>query len=199
MNRVIRPDRRGDSRRWIAAALFVVALLAAVATSYWLGQRVLGGDAFSLFSPYYSLVSDFAASGQLLLWDPWSNCGSPAHAYVEMGSYSPLTVFHAWLTGGGHVGFHLYWLTIWGMGGLGFLMLARHLGAPVWGGLAVTLSLMFSGFYLGHAEHTSWLYSFAFLPWIPLSTPPVQAHSTPSRSPVTGCTTVAPTGCSPER
>ena len=49
-------------------------------------------------------------SGQLLLWNPWSNCGSPDLAYVEMGSFSPFTVLHAWLTGGGQLGFHLYWL-----------------------------------------------------------------------------------------
>jgi hypothetical protein len=166
MSRPILPNRLGDSRLWIFAALVVVALLAVVETSYRLSQRLLAGDAFALFSPYYSLVSDFAAAGELLLWDPWSNCGSPAHAYVEMGSFSPLTVFHAWLTGGGHLGFHLYWLTIWGIGGLGLLMLGRHLAAPVWGSLAVAVSLMFSGFYLGHAVHVSWLYSFSFLPWI---------------------------------
>jgi len=155
-----------DSRPWIAAAAALVALLAAVVMALWWGHWILSFDAFGLFSPYYTLVADFAAEGQLLLWEPWSNGGSPAHAYVEMGSFSPLTVLHAWLTGGGHLGFQLYWLSIWVIGGLGLLVLGRHLGAPVWGSLAVAISFGFSGFWLGHATHTSWLYAFSFLPWI---------------------------------
>ncbi len=155
-----------EARPWAAAGALLGALLTAVVALEWWAGRVLSFDALGLFSPYYTLIADLAAAGQLLLWDPWSNCGSPAHAYVEMGSFSPLLVAHAWLTGGGHLGFQLYALTIWLIGGLGWLALARHLGAPVWGGLVVALSLACSGFQLGHATHVSWLYSFSFLPWL---------------------------------
>lgn len=153
-------------RGWGAAALALLALLAGVVATLWWSQRIPGFDALRLFSPYYTLLADFAAAGRLLLWEPWSNCGSPAHAYVEMGSYSPLTLLHASATGGGHPGFELYWLAIWAIGGLGMLALARGLDAPVWAGLAVAISFAFSGFWLGHATHTSWLYAHAFLPWM---------------------------------
>jgi hypothetical protein len=43
-------------------------------------------------------------------------------------------------------------------------MLGRHLGAPTWGAFVVTAAYAFSGFYIGHAEHTSFVYSFSFLP-----------------------------------
>ena len=46
------------------------------------------------------------------------------------------------------------------------LLLARHLGAPLWGGLVVTLGYLFNGFFIEHAQYTSWIYSFAALPWI---------------------------------
>ena len=46
------------------------------------------------------------------------------------------------------------------------LLLARHLRAPVWAGLCVALGFTFSGFYTGHAEHTSVLYSYSFLPFV---------------------------------
>jgi hypothetical protein len=49
---------------------------------------------------------------------------------------------------------------------LGTLTLARHLGAPLWAGLVVALGFTFSGFYTGQAEHTCWLYSISFLPWM---------------------------------
>src|SRR5262245_31002351 len=92
------------SRRWLTASASWVALLTAVVMSLWWSHRILSADAARLFSPYFTLLADFTAAGQLMLWDPWSNCGSPAHAYVEMGSFSPLTVGLAWLTGGGHPG-----------------------------------------------------------------------------------------------
>jgi hypothetical protein len=43
---------------------------------------------------------------------------------------------------------------------------ARSLGAPPWGRLLVSASYVFSGYYIGHAQHISVVYSFSFLPWI---------------------------------
>jgi hypothetical protein len=43
--------------------------------------------------------------------------------------------------------------------------LARHLGAPRWGAFLVALGYAFCGFYTAHAEHTTVLYSFSFVPW----------------------------------
>ncbi|MHC4715840.1 MAG: hypothetical protein ACYS5V_02620, partial [Planctomycetota bacterium] len=70
------------------------------------------------------------------------------------------------LTGGHEWGFRLYWLTLWALGGLGVLLLARHLGAPAWAACVGAVAFMFSGPYTGHAEHTSWIESISFLPWI---------------------------------
>ena len=47
----------------------------------------------------------------------------------------------------------------------GLLLLARHLGAPAWGAFLVGLGYCFCGFYTAHAEHTTVLYSFSFVPW----------------------------------
>jgi hypothetical protein len=57
-------------------------------------------------------------------------------------------------------------LLIWFLGPLGILVLARHLGAPVWGGLVGALGFAASGFYTGNAEHTSSLYSICLLPFV---------------------------------
>jgi len=148
----------------VIGILLVVSSLASVYGYYRCGNLVLKWDALALFSPYYTLISDYARAGQFLLWNPWSNCGSPDMGYVELGSFSPLTIVMAALTGGGDSGFLMYWLLIWSIGGGGMVLLAHHLKAPVWGMMAVTLSFMFCGFYLGHATHTSWLYGFSFLP-----------------------------------
>ncbi len=72
------------------------------------------------------------------------------------------------LTGGTELAFRVYWLVVWFLGGLGVVLLGRHLGAPPWGCYVVALGFVFSGFYTGHAEHTSTLYtisSLGFLIW----------------------------------
>src|SRR5262249_41019158 len=62
--------------------------------------------------------------------------------------------------------FRSYWLLVWVLGGLGVLVLGRHLRAPPWGAAAVSVGFLFSGLYTGHAQATSFLSSAAFLPWV---------------------------------
>lgn len=68
--------------------------------------------------------------------------------------------------GGTEIGFDLCWLAVWLSGGLGLLGLARHLGVPPWAGVAVAIGYFFSGTFTGHAQHTSWLSAFTFVPWV---------------------------------
>jgi hypothetical protein len=123
-------------------------------------------DASSFFGPAFTLVADHARAGRLLLWNPFVDGGAPDAAQPEYGAFSPLTVGVGALFGGTERGLHFYWLGVWGLGGLGFLGLARHLGAPPWAGFVVTLGYLFSGTFTGHAQHTSWLHSYAFVPWV---------------------------------
>jgi hypothetical protein len=134
---------------------FVLLIVVAQVCYLALRDLVLAFDALTLFSPYFTLVADYARAGQLLLWNPLTNCGSPDMAYVEMGSFSPLTVLTAWATAGGDTGFLLYMALIWGLAGTGMGFLGLHLRAPIWAVLAATVSFLLGGFSLGHATHTS--------------------------------------------
>lgn len=46
------------------------------------------------------------------------------------------------------------------------MMLARHFKAPAWGGAAVAVGFLFCGTYIGHAEHTSTVTAYSFLPFV---------------------------------
>jgi hypothetical protein len=144
--------------------LGIAGVLSCVYLYYRIDNRALTFDAAELFAPYFTLVGDFARVGEFMLWNPWTNCGEPDLLNVEMGSFSPLAILMSLVTGGGDRGFLLYWLSFWFVGGLGMIMLARHLQSPPWAGFLVAVSFMFSGFYLGHATHPSWLHAFSFLP-----------------------------------
>jgi len=118
------------------------------------------------FFPFFTFVADHARAGRIALWDPFSAGGLPVLGEPQIGVFSPLTTLVGLVTGGGGDGFVLYWLLMWWLGGLGMMLLARHLGVPVWVGVVVALGLLFSGVYAGNAEHTSWVIGFSALPFV---------------------------------
>jgi hypothetical protein len=150
---------------WAAAALLTVlfaisnySLLAGHATGVW--------DADEYFYPYFVLISDSVRSLQPVFWDPWTNGGAPIVGEPDIGMLSPLTVFLADVLGGTSHGFVLYWLFMWWLGGMGMLLLARHLKAPAWAGLIVSLGFLFCGVYTGNAQHIPVVIAYSFIPWI---------------------------------
>jgi hypothetical protein len=149
--------------RWVllVTLVFLAAnqlLVRGVAAGIW--------DADGQFFPFYVLVADHARAFRIALWDPWSNGGLPLTGDPQAGAFSPLAVAAGLVTGGTSAGFRGYWLLSWWLGGVGVLMLGRHLGAPAWGAAAAALGFLFCGVYTGNAEHTSWIAAFSFLPLI---------------------------------
>ena len=154
-----------SSHPFIAAAALSLVLLAAN-YELTLGRAALIWDADQYFGPIQMLVADHARAGKFLLWDPWVNGGSPDYAEPQIPSFSPLAIGLGFVTGGTELAFRVYWLVIWFLGGLGVVFLGRHLGAPLWGCYVVALGFVFSGFYTGHAEHTSTLYTISSLGFV---------------------------------
>ena len=150
---------------WALAALVLLTVLLGASSKLLNGRAAPLWDANDLFAPYFTLIADHARAGKILLWEPWTSGGTPASAEPEFGSFSPVTIAVGAITGGSEAGFRVYWLLIWLLGPLGILVLARYLGAPPWGAFVVAAGYAFSGIYVGMAEHTPMLYSFAFLPF----------------------------------
>ncbi len=130
------------------------------------GREVPTFDAFAYFGPYHHLVSAFAREGRFLSWNPWSSAGSPDYAEPQVGAFSPILLVTAYLGNGTEVAFRAYWVLFWYLGGLGVIVLGRHLRAPRWGCFVAATGFCFSGWYIGHAEHTPTLYAYSCLPWI---------------------------------
>lgn len=151
---------------WMFAGLALLLVFLAANFKLVTGEQGPLWDADVYFAPAFTLVADHARVGRILLWNPWIAAGSPDYAEPELGAASPVAVLMGLFFGGTSTGFRAYYLLIWFLGPLGILLLARHLGCPVWAALVVSLGIAFSGFYTGHAQHTCWLYSFSSLPWI---------------------------------
>ena len=150
---------------WLLAALLLVAVFLINNRELLSGAKVQTWDACSFYTPAFMLVADHARKGELLLWNPWLAAGTPDFADPQVAAASPVAIIVGLIGGGTTGAFRAYWLLIWMLGPLGLLLLARHLGVPPWGAFIVTLGFAFCGFYTAHAEHTTILYSFSFVPW----------------------------------
>ena len=151
---------------WLLAALLLVVVFLAANYKLVAGKALPLFDANVLFLPDFVLQADSVRAGRLLLWNPWTAGGSPTSADPQTVTYSPIATFIGWMTGGTERGFCAYWLSIWLLAGVGMLALGRQLGAPAWGALAAALGYIFSGFFIGNAEHTSLLYTMALFPFV---------------------------------
>lgn len=151
---------------WLLAVVGVLGVFFGANHLLVRGKAAALWDGDSHFGPYQMLVADHARAGRFLLWNPWTNGGSPDFAQPETGAFSPMAVLVGVITGGTEGGFRAYWLLIWLLPGLGTLALARHLNAPPWGALVAALGFLFSGIFVGNAQHISWLHSIAWLPWL---------------------------------
>jgi hypothetical protein len=153
-------------RPFLSAVAGLGALLLIANLPLVLGLRKPRWDSDEFFAPAQMLVADHARAGQLLLWNPWTNAGSPDGVDPQYGAFSPLMVGYSVLAGGSAVAFRWYFLLTWFAGGCGMLILLQHLRVPLWASFLGASSFMFSGFFLGHASHTSFIHAYAALPWI---------------------------------
>jgi hypothetical protein len=160
------PDRPKHSFSYVVAAIVLVAVFATAMRRFLIGESFPIWDANGLFGPYYMLIADLARHGSLLWWNPWANGGQPDFADPQYGAHSPVVLLLAWLFGPTVRGFIAYWFSLWLLFGLGILALARQWKVPAWGGAVVALGLMFSGFFVGHAEHTPVLFSWVWMPMV---------------------------------
>jgi hypothetical protein len=152
-------------RAWFRTALLVLAAFLAVNIPLVLGIYTGLWDAAQLHCPFQMLIGDCAREGRLLLWTPLVNGGYPGVDPI-CAAFSPLAVGVGALCGGHEFGFRVYWLLVWGLGGVGVVLLARHLSAPPWVARVAALGLLFSGIYVAHAESTSFLPVFSLFPWV---------------------------------
>lgn len=123
-------------------------------------------DARDMGYPGFNYVADSVKESRFPLWDPYTNCGYPFHADPNNPTLSVVAVVLGYLVPDSSVGFDIYWAFHWWLGGIGMLWLARHFGAKPLGGLAAAVAFSLSGFFVSHAEHTSFIVVAGWLPWV---------------------------------
>lgn len=123
-------------------------------------------DAADMGYPALTYATDSLREGRMPLWDPYTGCGFPFHAVPGGGTLDPLTFLIAFTCSDGFFGFVVFWLFYWWWAGIGMFFMARSFKAGPAGALVSALAYAFSGFFLSHAEHTGFIVTAAWLPWV---------------------------------
>jgi hypothetical protein len=153
---------QGWSSRAAALLLFLAAFFV-INRGLSIGDDLPRWDAATYFAPAQCLVADHARHGELVRWNPWVHGGSPDGADPQFGAFSPINVLFGLATGCSLEGFRIYWLAMWAVGGIGILLWALGADFPWWSGVLGGLAFTFSGFFVGHAQHTSFIVAASFL------------------------------------
>jgi hypothetical protein len=162
--------------------LHAIAVIAATSWLFWIvalalvfawinwdivtGHAVAKWDADAQYMPWQMLVYDSAHAFKFALWDPWTNGGIPVSGDPQVAAFSPISCLIGLIFGGSTGVFRFYWLTIWWLGGLGVMLVARHFGVRPFLAFSIALGYLLSGIYVGNAEHTSIIFGYSAIPWI---------------------------------
>jgi hypothetical protein len=148
-------------------ALLILCLLLIV--GYWqVGLMIhpLKYDAIDCYFPSRFMVSEFLTRGMLPLWAPYQTLGFPIHADPQSGAWYPI----AWILGlfqnysintsNFEYIFHLF------VAGAGMYFLSKTFSFARKVSLLIAIGYMFSGFFVGNAQHLTWVISGAWIPWV---------------------------------
>lgn len=123
-------------------------------------------DAYRQFYPSFTYIADAYAQGRFPLWDPYSNCGYPFHADPQNPVLNPVAIALGLLVPDSGRAFVLYYLVLWWIAGIGAIWAVKALGGGPAGGFVTAMAYAFSGYFIGHAQHTPYICAAAGLPWV---------------------------------
>lgn len=163
---------KGDYRNWFKKDIFFVGMLLLVAVVSYAGFLVHPciHDFYNEFFPSRYFLIDCLRNGQLPLWNPYQSMGTPAHADPQMGVFYPPAYLFA-LFGPYHsICCGIEFILLAFIAGWGFYSLCRQFVSSRSVAFVCAVCYMLSGFFVGNAQHLSWLVSGAWLPWLLYST-----------------------------
>lgn len=144
--------------------LFFIVLIA-----YWqvgFFQYSLKWDTADAYYPWRFFLAECLRHGHLPLWMPYEMLGYPFFADPQSAAWYPPAWIIALLSGYTMPGVQLEFILSVCMGGWGFYKLAKAFNQSSFAALLIAVSYACSGFFIGNAQHLTWIISAAYLPWI---------------------------------
>ena len=123
-------------------------------------------DIMDAYYPWRYFISQCLQNHQLPLWEPYQHLGSPICANPQSGAWYPFVWLSSFIYGYDiyvahiEVVFHLI------LAAFSFYLLLDYLKIDKKHAAIGGCVYVFSGFFIGHAQHISWLISAAWMPFV---------------------------------
>src|SRR5579864_4629550 len=132
--------------------------------------HVIPWDLGGFFLPHAHAYADALRGGELPLWDPYTYCGRPLQANIQVGVFYPPMALVAWLgsvLGHEHLRYLLELNVIFHvlLAGVFSYWLGLALGLSRPGALLLGTTYQLGGFFAAHAEHLTAVQVAAWIPF----------------------------------
>lgn len=151
----------------VADILYCILLLASALVAFcgFVSHTAIH-DFFNEFFPQRFFQINCARHGILPLWNPYQSMGIPAYADPQTGTfYIPAYIF-ALFGEYTSVCCYIEFIAHIFIAASGFYFLCQRFVTSKPAAFAVALCYSLSGFFVGNAQHLSWIIAGAWLPWI---------------------------------
>jgi len=147
--------------------LVIIVLFGYFEVSFFL--KTLKFDALYVHFPWRYLIVESIRNGVLPLWNYYLHLGLPIHADPQSGAWYPIVWIMALFGKYTLYSFNFEYIIHILIAAIGFYKLLKRFNiseiSSVFGGAIY----VFSGFFVGHGAHFTWIISIAWIPWILLS------------------------------
>jgi hypothetical protein len=156
-------------KRFLWQAYPYLLLLALAFLGFWqvaLFQYPLKWDLMDQAYPWKFFIGESLQNHILPLWNPYQHCGYPIHADPQSSALYPIVWFFGYFWG-----YSIYVLSLdftlhIFLAGVGMFTLGKTLGFRRNVALIMGIGYMFSGFFVGNAQHFMWIISATWLPFV---------------------------------
>jgi len=160
---------RSFIKRFVWEIYPYLALLVLAILGYWqvaLLQHPLKWDLIDQAYPWKFFIGESLQNHILPLWNPYQHCGYPIHADPQSSALYPVVWFFGYIWGYSIYVLSLDFVLHVFLAGIGMFTLGKTLGFRRDVALIMGIGYMFSGFFVGNAQHFMWIISATWLPFV---------------------------------
>jgi len=128
-------------------------------------QYTMKWDMMDQYFSFRYFIGECFQNGELSWWNPYINLGYPFHADPQSAFWYPVTWFFA-LGGYSIYDLHAEFIFHIIIAGFGFYFLLRNEGVDTRTALIFSWCYQACGFFIGNAQHFTYVISAAWVPWV---------------------------------
>jgi hypothetical protein len=128
-------------------------------------QYTMKWDMMDQYFPFRHFIGECLSNGKLPWWNPYINLGYPFHADPQSSFWYPVTWLFA-INGYSIYDLHAEFIFHLVVAGIGFYFLLKQEGVSSQTALLFSLCYQCCGFFVGNAQHFTYVIGAAWVPWI---------------------------------